>query len=133
MFIYLSFINEFIDYFPAPTAPTKLTVYKSESPTTIYLEWQPLSPDKANGKVLGYLVAYLKVSEIQDFASKLVKFNYTRISPRNFTFTGLQPFTEYFVGVAPFNSKGYKVSSDWSTHAQRVKTLEGGKLKGDMN
>ena len=116
--------------FVAPTDPAEITVVKSESANTIYLEWNPLPAEKLNGRLVGYALFYLKVADIQDYKKKLTTVLYNRTTPRNYTFVGLQPVTEYFVGVAAYNSLGPIFPDDlshWSTYPKRVFTLEGSK------
>ena len=116
--------------FVAPTDPAEITVFKSESANTIYLEWNPLPAEKLNGRLVGYALAYLKVDDIQDYKNKLTTVLYNRTSPRNYTFVGLQPDTKYFVGVAAYNSLGHTFPDDkshWSRYAKQVFTLEGSK------
>lgn len=90
--------------FSAPSRPPDgLRVTSFVSTSDLLVEWNPLSQDYANGKLLGYTIYYKGVSAF-GYPDEEVKTS--SHYPTRFTLKGLKPGHKYSVSVAAFTSKG---------------------------
>ena len=95
-------------------APNGLQVTSFNFTSELLVEWNPLSQQYANGKLLGYTIYY------QDYNYYWWPYKIVNTSgpfPTRFTLKGLKPAHEYLVTVAAFTSKGV---GPWSAHEYAI-------------
>ena len=113
----------------APSGVPEITLYRSDTPTSIYLEWSALQPHEANGVIRSYDIGYVKRKYFTtplSIASNLHRIVGLKTFPRNYTIIGLNPYTEYIVGVAALNSKKIEIKIRWLQFAKTIRTMESG-------
>jgi hypothetical protein len=96
----------------------------SPSPSSIYIAWKPLDPEKHYGILKGYFVVYLKLNENQaNYKEKSVS-----VKATNCTVTkDVKAYSSYYIGVLGYTSKGYYVTNDMLKRASSVTTMEDSK------
>ena len=95
-------------------APNGLRVISFEYTPDLLVEWNPLSQQYANGKLLGYTIYYRDYNTVW---STYKSVNTSSPSPTRFTLKGLKLAHEYRVAVAAFTSKG---GGPWSAYEYAV-------------
>ena len=95
-------------------APNGLQVTSFEFTSDLLVEWNPLSQQYANGKLLGYTIYY---RDYNIFWSTYKSVNTSNPSPTRFTLKGLKPAHEYLIAVTAFTSKG---EGPWSAHEYAI-------------
>ena len=95
-------------------APNGLQVTISDFTSDLLVEWNPLSQQYANGKLLGYTIYYRDYNIVW---SPYKSVNTSGHSPTRYTLRGLKPAHEYLVAVAAFTSKGV---GPWSVHKYAI-------------
>ena len=95
-------------------APNGLRVTSSEFTSDLLVEWNPLSQQYANGKLLGYTIYYRDYNIVW---STYKSVNTSGPSPTRYTLKGLELAHEYLVAVAAFTSKGV---GPWSVHKYAI-------------
>ena len=95
-------------------APNGLRVISFEYTPDLLVEWNPLSQQYANGKLLGYTIYYRDYNIIW---STYKSVNTSSPSLTRFTLKGLKLAHEYIVAVAAFTSKGV---GPWSAREYAV-------------
>ena len=89
-----------------PTRPpngVRVTSFLSTS--NLLVQWNPLSQDYANGKLLGYTI-YYRETRSEVWWTPDEKVNASSHYPTRFTLKDLKPGHRYRVRVAAFTSKG---------------------------
>ena len=95
-------------------APNGLRVTKFEFTSDLLVEWNPLSQQYANGKLLGYTI-YYRDYNIAWSTNQSV--NTSGHYSTQVTLTGLKHAHRYLVAVAAFTSKG---EGPWSAHEYAI-------------
>ena len=88
-------------------APTGVRVTSIEFSSDLQVEWDPLSQNYANGKLLGYIIYYID----EWWLYKSVN---TSHYPTQLTLKGLKSAHVYYIAVAAFTSKGVGPLSDFA-------------------
>ena len=95
-------------------APNGLRVTSFEFTSDLLVEWNPLSQQYANGKILGYTIYYRDYNIVW---STYKSVNASSPFSTQATLKGLKPAHEYLVAVAAFTSKGV---GPWSAHEYAI-------------
>lgn len=94
-------------------APNGLQVTSFNFTSELLVEWNPLSQQYANGKLLGYKIYYRDYN----YWSPYKTVNTSSPFPTRFTLKGLKPAHQYLVAVAAFTSKGV---GPWSAYEHAI-------------
>jgi len=95
-------------------APSGLQVTSFEFTSDLQVEWNSLSQQYANGKLLGYTIYYRDFNIVWSTNQSV---NTSSPNSTQVTLRGLKHAHEYLVAVAAFTSKG---EGPWSAHEYAI-------------
>ncbi len=121
----------FFFFFSVPSrAPNGVRVTSFDFKSDLLVEWDPLSQNYTNGKLLGYTI-YFK--EYNYYWSPNKSVDTSAHYPTRFMLKGLKPAHKYFVAVAAFTSKGVGPLSDFEYNITGTLLKKNSYYLGDTN